>query len=334
MRPAASWKKPLSTGRAVLEIPSVSLLIGKERFLKREYILAMRQRLFPEDSNPETNFQEFVAEQDSLHSFLDFLSTAPFAADHRLAVLWGVDALEDEEQEKLEAAIEKLPASSVCVLETEQTNAKKDAFLRNISEKAKLVPCHTPFDRDLPAWIEARARKLECSMPRQAALFLIACIGPHLAELDSALEQLSVFVHPKQLVTLEDVRALFQRKSHEDIFQLAELLYDRQTSHALRITDELFRQGSRVPEMVAALAGQLERWKKGARWLEAGRALPEIAQELRVPVFFQESFFVRLKKLSIERLKALTEGLLICDESFKSGQVEERLALEKFIWSV
>ena len=313
--------------------PSATLLIGKERFLKREFILALRTRLFPDDPRSSLNYQEFTAEQESLHSFLDFLSTAPFAADHRLAVLWGVDLLEEEEQEVLLAALEKIPAPSHCVLETEQTNAKKDAFLRKLAEQAKLTACHTPFDRDLPGWVEARARKSGCRVERSAALFLIACVGAHLAELDSSLEQLSLFVHPKQSIGLEDVRALFQKKSHEDVFHLAELLHDRRPAQALRVTDSLFREGTRTPEIVAALSGQLERWKKGARQLAAGRALPDIAQDLRVPVFFQEPFFARLKKLSMERLETLTEALLACDESFKSGQAEERLALEKLIWT-
>ena len=313
--------------------PSATRLIGKERFLKREFILALRERLFPDDPNPSMNYQEFTSEQDPLHAFLDFLNTAPFAASHRLGILWNVDKLEEEEQETLLEALPKMPRSSVCVFETEQTNAKKDAFLRELAEHSKLTACHTPFDRDLPGWVEARSKKSGCHIERQAALFLIACIGANLAELDSALEQLALFVHPRQSVGLDDVKALFQKKSHEDVFHLAELLHDRRPAQALRVTEELFREGTRTPEIVAALAGQLERWKRGARLLEAGRALPDIATELRVPQFFQDSFFARLRKLSIERLNAMTEGLLACDESFKSGQAEERLALEKFIWT-
>lgn len=314
--------------------PSTTLLIGKERFLKREFIRELRGRLFTDESDPGLNFQEFFAEQDPLHSFLDFLGTVPFASEHRLAVLWGVDHLEEQPQEILLASLEKLPASSVAVLESDQGNAKKDMFLKKIAEKAKLMACHTPFERDLPAWVESRAKKIGCSVERNATLFLIACTGAHLSELASALEQLSLFVHPRQKIVLEDVRALFQKKSHEDVFQLAEYLHDHRTHQALRVTDALFRQGTRTPEIVAALAGQLERWKKGARQLEAGRALPDIAQDLRVPVFFQENFFARLKKLSMPRLQSLTEALMACDESFKSGQAEERLALEKFIWTV
>ena len=133
-----------------------------------------------------------------------------------------------------------------------------------------------------------------------------------------------------QRAAARDHRDLVHRVS---LGQLAEFLHDRRPAQALRLIDALFRQGTRTAEIVAALAGQIERWKKGVRQLDAGRALAEIAQDLRVPVFFQESFFRRLKTLSKERLDTLTEALLVCDESFKSGQAEERLALEKLIWT-
>ncbi len=331
MRRDGSWKKPLSIGN--ISNPAVTLLIGKEYFLKREFIFSLRQRFFPDDSNPAVNFQEFAADQDSLHSFFDFLGTIPFAADHRLAVFWGVDLLSEEEQGRLETCLEKLPRSSICVLESEQTNAKKDTFLRKLAEKAKLVPCHTPFERDLPAWVESRVKKRGCSVDRNAALFMIACAGAHLAELDAASEQLSLFVHPKKVIALEDARAMFQKKSHEDVYQLAEFLVDQRPAQALGVLEALFCQGTRAPEIIAALAGQLERWKKGTQQLEAGRTPAEIAQDLRVPSFFQDSFFSRLKRLSMQRLQGLTEALLVCDESFKSGQAQERLALEKLIWT-
>ena len=309
------------------------LLIGKEYFLKREFILSLRQRFFPEDSNFGVNFQEFVAEQDLLSSFLDFLSTAPFAADHRLAVFWGVDRLSAEEQDRLESCLEKLPSSSVCVLESEQTNAKKNTFLRNLAQKAKLVLCHTPFERDLPVWVESRVKKRGCLMDRNATLFVIACVGADLAQLDAASEQLSLFVHPKKIVALEEVQLLFQKKSHQDVYQLAEFLVDQRPVQALIVLDAVFCHGMRAPEIVAALAGQLERWKKGICQLQAGRAPAEIARDLRVPLFFQDSFFSRVKKLSLQRIQKLTEAILVCDESVKSGQLQERLALEKLIWT-
>ena len=45
---------------------------------------------------------------------------------------------------------------------------KKSAFLRDLESGSTLVPCQTPFDRDMPGWIEARVRKAGGTINRDA----------------------------------------------------------------------------------------------------------------------------------------------------------------------
>ena len=312
--------------------PSLYLLIGKERLLKDEFIEALRARLFPEGDDAGLNAQEFHGEKNSTSDIFDFLNTTPFAAERRLGVVWGVDLFGEEERERVLAGFDKCLPSAVLVLESEQTNAKKDAFLRKLSEKAALTACHTPFDRDLPGWTELRARKHGLALERRAALFLISCSGGSLSVLASMIEQLAVFVHPRTNAALADAEKLFQKRSEDDVFQLADLLLEGKQGEALRVLDALFQEGARGPEIIAALGTQMERWKKGAVRLAQGAKPDEIGLELKIPVFFQGPFFARLKRLPRARLRSLTETLLECDESYKSGRTTERLALEKFIW--
>jgi DNA polymerase-3 subunit delta len=328
MWPAAWWKRPLSTGS-----PSVHLLIGKERFLKKEFIEDLRGRSFADGADAGLNAQEFCAEEDDIAGIFDFLNTSPFAADHRMAVVWGVDAFDKDQKELFESAVGKLSASAVLVLESEQTNAKKDAFLKKISEQAKLVACHKPFDRDLPGWVQARAKKTGLTLDPRTVSFLTSCAGGELSTIVSNLEQLAAFIHPRVHVTLEDAEKLFQKRAEDDVFTLAQFLLDQKPAESLRVLDALFEEGARGPEIIAALAGQLERWKKGSARVAQGRTPEEIGLELKVPPFFQRAFFAQLKRLSGVRLQKLTQALLACDEQFKSGQTTERLALERFIWT-
>ena len=324
---AAWWKRPLSTGSR-----SLYLLIGKERFLKKEFIDELRGRSFPAGADAGLNSQEFYAEEYSPSDVFDFLNTTPFAAEHRLAVVWGVDALNKEQKEIFAEALDKLSPSAILVLESEQTNAKKDPFLKKLSEKTKLTAYHTPFERDLPGWVQQRAKKAGLTVDARTVQFLAACAGGELSTIVSNLEQLAAYVHPKTHALLADAENLFQKKTDDDVFGLAELLLDQKPAQALRVLDALFQQGVRAPEVLAALSGQLDRWKKASARLAQGRTPEEIGAELRVPPFFQGPFFARLKRLPAVRLQKLTEQLLSCDEQFKSGQCPERLALESFIW--
>ena len=322
----AWWKEPLSTGKT-----SFYLLAGKESFLKKEFIESLRKRLFP-DGSGSMNTQEFSAEKSSPSEIFDFVNTSPFGALWRLVIVWGIEQLDKEEKEIFLSLAGKSSGSAVLVLESEES-PKKDSFLKKLSEIGKLEACHTPFERDLPGWAQARARKYGVVLDREAVLFLIACSGNELSSLCSNIEQLALFVHPKTRITLSDAETLLQKRSGSDVFRLAELLLDGRQSEALRVLHGLFEEGVRAPEIVAGLAGQIERWKRGSMRLSHGLSPEEIGFELRIPSFFQGAFFAKLRNLSPGYLSEISEKLLHCDESFKSGRATERLAVEKFIWT-
>lgn len=313
--------------------PSLHLLIGKERFLKKELIESLKAQWFPPGHDARLNAQEFHAKDCSVSEVMDFVNTAPFLAERRLAVVWGVDLFDKNEREIFLDAIEKCSPTGLLVLESEETNANKDAFLKKLSVTAKLTACHRPFERDLPGWAELRARKCGLSLERRATLFLIACCGGELSTLASNIEQLAVFVHPKTSASLTEAQHLFQKRPDDDVFGLADLLLEGKHAEALRVLDTLFREGARGPEIVASLATQIERWTKGVLRLAEGAKPDEIGRELKIPPFFQGPFFARLKNLPMAKLKKLTQSLLNCDENFKSGLATERLALEGFIWT-
>jgi DNA polymerase-3 subunit delta len=309
----------------------ILLLFGKERFLKREAIADLKARLFRNPSEQDLNFQSFDGEEHGAAPVLDFLSTVPFLADQRMAVLWNVDTLADEEGQRLVASLGNLPSNACLVLETEETNTKKKALIRAIAEKAQSTACHTPFEKELPGWVETRARKKNLTLERGTALYLLGRVGADLSALDGVLNELKMYVHPRTQATVAEAAAIAPSNPDEDVFKLAELLMDERKTEALRLIDGLYRSGSRAPEIVAALAGQLERYKKASALLASGRPPSDIGEEMRVPRVFQVAFFQRLKKAPKDRLRTLQKALLECDESFKTGRAEERISVERFV---
>ena len=312
----------------------ILLLFGKERFLKNEAITGLKTKLFQNPPELDINFQSFDGDEHAVVQVLDFLLTAPFLASQRMAVLWNVDALTDEDGERLVAALDTLPKSACLVLETEETNTKKKALIRDLAEKAQATACHTPFERDLPAWVEARSRLKSLTLERGVASYLIGRVGPDLSALDGVLNELKMYIHPRTQATAVEAAAIAPSNPDEDVFKLVELLLDERKAEALRLIDGLYRSGSRAPEIVAALAGQLERYKKASMLMASGRSLTEIGEEMRLPRMFQAAFFQRLKKAPKDRLGIIQRSLLECDESFKTGRAEERASIERFVLTI
>lgn len=311
---------------------SCFLLVGKERLLKKEFIRELQKKSFQNPSDAPLNTQEWdMAETGSIGPILDFIQTAPFLGEKRIAVLWQIEELEDSDRKTLLSALDRLPATSIFLFSTDEAGTKKSVFLRDLESASTRVPCHTPFDRDLPGWIEARARKAGGTIDREASRRLVDKAGRDTATLQNSLEQLFIFIHPRTVIAAQDVEKLLGKTAEEDVFAIAEDLFQKNTQGALEKSTRLFREGVRAPEMIAVLAGQLERMKQAADLLERGASPVEVASSLRVHSFFQQKFFLQLKRVSKKNLTGMQKRLLECDLSIKEGRAGERLALERFI---
>ena len=184
------------------------LLYGKEALLKREFIQKLRDDLFPKSQDLELGFRRFEAPEDSVGALIDFIGSPSFFSTKKLAVFSGIDHLESEDKERLLDYANHLPPGAVLVLVSEESNVKKDNFLKRLAEKAKPTPCHLPFDKDLPQWVEGRVRRLGKIIGRDAAALLIERIGKDAALLQSAVEQLAVYTHQETRISLKDAEAL------------------------------------------------------------------------------------------------------------------------------
>ena len=78
----------------------VYLLAGKEDLLKEEFLSKLRTALFA-NTDQGLNSQHFDAALSGFGPALEFLQTAPFLAEHRLAILKNIDELEEEGRESV-----------------------------------------------------------------------------------------------------------------------------------------------------------------------------------------------------------------------------------------
>jgi DNA polymerase-3 subunit delta len=306
------------------------LLAGKEAFLKREFLKELRESLFPKDPS-DLNYQEFRAGSDALSAVLDFAGTAPFLGEARLAVLWEVDELSDAEKETLLAYAGRPAPTGIVVAVSEEASAKKNEFLRKFSEKAKLIACYPPFERDLPQWIGARAKKKGIRLEAGAAELLSDRAGKDLASLDSALEQAAVYASPRTLVTLKDLDGLLGRSIQADVFELADAILDRNAKRAFAIVEALLGEGARAFEIVPVLASQFDRLKRGSALLAEGRSQQEIGADLRIHSFFLDKFMRQARRAPAGKASEIFRKLLDCDEAIKTSRLSDALALERFV---
>ena len=307
----------------------VYLLYGKEGFLKKEFIQGLRSEFFASESNSGMGFEQFNVSDQPLSALVDFLQNASFFASRKMAVLWGIDELEAEDRQKLLTLAEALPNTATLLLVSEESNIKKDIFLKNLLEKARPIPCHLPFDKDLPQWVEHRAKKFGKTMEKGASLLLIERAGKDAALLSSAVEQLSIYVGQAPRIALKDAEALLGRSVQADAFRLSDLLLDKKLKSALENLEVLLREGARIYEIIGALTGQIERLNKARGMMDEGFPDEAVQAELKLHPFFAGRLLEQAKKAPKSYFQKILKEMLQCDEAVKTGQLSDRLALQE-----
>lgn len=309
------------------------LLLGKEEFLKSEFIRALYDKNFSKDPQAAMNRQTFSADAAGFSGWLSFTATAPFLSDKKFSVLTAIDDLGKESRARLTESLSKLPSYNITVLTSSETSLKKDRWLDELGAHAHVVSCHPPFERDLPGWIGGRARQYGKKIEVGAVSMLMERVGKDLALIAGALESLTVYCKDAPTIRAEDVSALFGRSAEADVFSLIDLLLDNKQTEALFIIDSLLKNGVRALEIVGALAMQFERLTRALEMKEGG-GLPvrEIAQAFKIPPFHQEKFFRQLERAKdIKTLRRFHERLFECETLLKTGSLNDRMALERWL---
>lgn len=308
------------------------LVLGKEDFLKKEFLKDLRRRFFP--NGDDFNHQEFNLEKAPLSSVIDFLQTAPFLGEKRLAFAFGLDELEEDEKKALLAFAKKMPPTAALALISEEASAKKNSFLEKLSELAEVAACQPPYERELPGWIEARAKKGGKSIDRAAIPILMERGGKDIASLGSAVEQLLVYTGTREKIQLKDVETLLGKSLQGDSFLLVDALLAGDLKRCFEIASMLFTEGTRAFELVAVIASQMERLRKAGAMVAEGREPRDIGLEVRVPPYFLDKFMRQVQAFSGGRASRALKALLDCDEAIKTGKMSDRIAFEKLLLEI
>lgn len=245
--------------------------------------------------------------------------------------MWDSEKLDASDKKILLETLDTFSSSGVIVFESEEPNAKKDSFLRQLSEKTKVLVFQPVYERDLTAWLQARAREKGSEIDRPAAEVLVGRVGKDLASLSMALEELAVYAGTGKRIAADDVRRLLGKPAQEDVFTLLERIVNKDLAGALKLAAGLWKEGAAPQEILAVLTGQWDRLRKVSVYAAGGKSGEFIGSELRIHAYFLNQWLRQAEKVSPAEYSRGFEALLACDEGIKTGKVNDRFAVEALL---
>jgi DNA polymerase III subunit delta len=178
----------------------------------------------------------------------------------------------------------------------------------------------TPEGKELPSWIQQRARSLKINIEQRAVQLLATYVGSNLRQIDNELEKLSLYADGRA-ISADAVNLMVSDASEAMVWDLTDALSQRNPAKAMRSL-QVLRRGDAHPIYLLSMIARQYRVilkVKDAMRSHAGANEFDIAKVVRESPFPVKKAMQQANGYSFTELVDLMDRLVVADNAMKTG---------------
>lgn len=312
----------------------VYLLHGDAPFLTREAAIWLKDQVLA-GAPEEFALDRFDgSDRPDAERIAQAARTLPMMVPRRL--VWiraaeGLFALQKAQITPLLKYIEH-PDPTTCLLFQANEKAKRtSALVKALEEKACVFESKTPRERELPRWIEDRAKARGRRFEHGAAAALVDAVGDDLGALDGALERLTLFVEGKAPITAAHIEEAIAHTRTRTVWELTDAVADRDPAKALALAHHLLTQGEQPLRLLGVVNRQYRQLLQGHGARAQGASLQEAATQAGIPPFRIAAFGRQVERYRSSELLTALDHLAKADQDLKGSKLPGELIFEALL---
>lgn len=280
----------------------------------------------------------FSADQDDLASILGQARTMPMLAPRQVIFVGETESWERLGDDSRDALVKELSAYldnpapfTVLVFEAGELDQRmrltKVLAERTLAVSVELAKEPEERARLAAAFALDMAAQLGVQLDQDAADELCDTLNGELEAIHTELEKLATYAGERKQITRADVDLLVISARKYEVWDLADMLAERQPAKALAFLDRLLREGEPAPAMLGALAWMYRKLLE-AQEVPAGAQGWQAASRLKMRSDKAELAVRQSRKFP---RRQLTNGLIAlyeADNRLKSGGTNQRAVME------
>lgn len=293
--------------------------------LVQGFLQTVTEMAFPPGAmGKDFNFERLSGREAgvSVQRILDSAQTLPAFAPRRLIIVSQADAILPDRKDAVNEAFvqyaKKPSPTTTLVLVSEKWDARTKVY-KAIQKHGRIARFEPPSERQLPQYIQRRAKHFGLRIDDDAVSALIRATGHDFEGLNAAIEKLSLFVGDRS-ASRADVDTVSPAVAEESIFALVEAIAEGRTADALQGVHHMM-VGQREPalRLLAMVARQYRLLVKAKAGLSEGKNLASL---LGVPPFSVDGFRSQARKMNFEQLAQALSDVAEADHRLKGGALD------------
>ncbi|MEZ4475005.1 MAG: DNA polymerase III subunit delta [bacterium] len=310
------------------------LLHGDAALLTREAADWLRERVLA-GAIEDFNLDRFDGgDRPDAEAIAQAARTLPMMADRRLVLVRNAEGLLNQAKGGLGPLLKYVadPDPTTClVFQANEKVKRTGALVKLLEQKGCVLESKAPRERELPRWVEERARLRDRRLDPAGAALLVDSIGADLAALDSAVERLTLYVEGNAVIQAKHVAETVPHTRTRTVWELTDAVADRDPAKALGLAHLLLSQGEQPLRLLGVVNRQFRQLLLGHGARAAGASLQEAATQAGIPPFRVTAFARQVDRYrSVDLLRAL-DRLARADQDLKGSKLPGELIFEALL---
>jgi DNA polymerase-3 subunit delta len=317
----------------------IIFLYGDDSFRSREKLEAIKSKFLEKNSSGSGlslfDFSEKIQKIDwpNLIGARDLFSPKRLIIIKDLIVSSGLD-IQREALEFLKSKKEITGGKDVVIVFWESGRPKENnSLFKYLKSSSKHQEFGVLEGRKLADWVNARIKSIDpsSSIYPRALDKLMAYVGNDLFQMDNEIAKLLNF-EERKTIEEKDVDLLVNAKIDSNIFETLDAASCGNKKRALKLLQDQLKKGDDPFYILSMYVYQFRNLLKiGEYFWQGMRNQYEIAKLAKLHPFVVQKGIAQLRNFDFEKLKRIYKKLEEIDLASKSGKVDIKLALDKFV---
>jgi len=310
-------------------VSPVYFLYGGEDFLAEEATGAI-VRAALRGLEREFNLDLFRVGDADIREILAIASSFPMMADRRVVVLRDIEKLTARDLEPLVSYLGAPSPSTTLIVVGGKLDMRKKPYL-DLKRRWPSVECKTPYENELPGWVEGRVRKAGRRISADASRLLVAYVGASLRGLQSELDKLFTYMGDKESISVDDVGSVVGFSREFSVFELQRAIGSRDRRRAAEILERMLEMGQSVPFILVMLTSYFNSLWKAETLRRRGLSQSDMASELQMSPYRVRELAAALKQFSLEEIEQAFCLLAAADLEVKTTSAGPRQVMHPLL---
>ncbi len=304
------------------------LFYGEEAYLRRQFSGKLISALVREGDN--MNFTKFEGDKTDLKEVMAQASTAPFFAQHRVVLVQNSGAFEKASDDVLVDYL-NAPCPSTILIFIEQKVLKTTKAFKAINKEGSAIDCAPYDEKSLAGWIGSRLKAEGKTIDRDAYAEFLARTNSSMDNMDSELEKLLSYIGTNSSISKADVEAICTKQIEMEVFELVNAMRAKDATRTLAIYQELLAAKAAPMQLLYLLMNQFNSLYIVKDLMDQGLGKDAIISQTKMRPFAVEMNMRQARQFSAASLRSFLQQALDLEHQFKTGLIEDRLAVELLI---